>query len=83
MHLRIILIALDLILQNHLESRTELLESIIIKERSFSDYAGQFILRGLSSLTSLVIGISSDLSYNFASSNVEITGNLFYFTTSV
>lgn len=61
----------------------ELLESIIIKERSFSDYAGQFILRGLSSLTSLVIGISSDLSYNFASSNVEIAGNLFYFTTSV
>ena len=47
----------------------ESLESIEIGEYSFSDYAGEFELKNLSKLQSLIIGSSTSNSYNFYNTN--------------
>ena len=45
------------------------LESIEIGEYSFSDYAGEFELKNLSKLQSLIIGSNTTNSYNFYNTN--------------
>ena len=45
------------------------LESIEIGEYSFSDYAGEFELKNLTQLQSLIIGSSTSNSYNFYNTN--------------
>ena len=47
----------------------ESLESIEIGEYSFSDYAGEFELKNLSKLESLIIGSNTSNSYNFYYTN--------------
>ena len=47
----------------------ESLESIEIGEYSFSDYAGEFELKNLSKLQSLIIGSNTSNSYNFYYTN--------------
>ena len=47
----------------------ESLESIEIGEYSFSDYAGEFELKNLSKLQSLIIGSNTSNSYNFYNTN--------------
>ena len=47
----------------------ESLESIEIGEYSFSDYAGEFELKNLSKLQSLIIGSNTSNSYNFYNMN--------------
>ena len=47
----------------------ESLESIEIGEYSFSDYAGEFELKNLSKLESLIIGSNTSNSYNFYNTN--------------
>ena len=47
----------------------ESLESIEIGEYSFSDYAGEFELKNLSKLESLIIGSNTSNSYNFYNMN--------------
>ena len=47
----------------------ESLESIEIGEYSFSDYAGEFELKNLSKLQSLIIGSNTTNSYNFYNTN--------------
>ena len=47
----------------------ESLESIEIGEYSFSDYAGEFELKNLSKLESLIIGSNTSISYNFYNTN--------------
>ena len=47
----------------------ESLESIEIGEYSFSDYAGEFELKNLTQLQSLIIGSNTSNSYNFYNTN--------------
>ena len=47
----------------------ESLESIEIGRYSFSDYAGEFELKNLSKLESLIIGSNTSNSYNFYNTN--------------
>ena len=47
----------------------ESLESIEIGRYSFSDYAGEFELKNLSKLESLIIGSNTSISYNFYNTN--------------
>ena len=47
----------------------ESLESIQIGRYSFSDYAGEFELKNLSKLESLIIGSNTSNSYNFYNTN--------------
>ena len=51
------------------------LESIIIRENSFSNFAGQFELNNLPSLQSIQIGSINTWSMNFFYSSFEIGGN--------
>ena len=51
------------------------LESIIIRENSFTDFAGQFELNNLPSLQSIQIGSINTWSMNFFYSSFEIGGN--------
>ena len=47
----------------------ESLESIKIGRYSFSDYAGEFELKNLTQLQSLIIGSNTSNSYNFYNTN--------------
>ena len=54
----------------------ESLESIEIGEYSFSDYAGEFELKNLTQLQSLIIGSNTSNSYNFYNTNSLIIGGI-------
>ena len=54
----------------------ESLESIKIEEYSFSDFGGQFELKNLPKLQTIIIGSVLSLSYNFYHSSFVVRGNI-------
>ena len=56
----------------------ESLESIEIGRYSFSDYAGEFELKNLSKLQSLIIGSNTSISYNFYYMNSFSLQGIYY-----